>query len=855
MRNVLRFAWRMLRRDARAGELRLLVAALVVAVAALTAVGFFADRVRQALEREANQLLGADLLLTADHPWPPAVADEARQRGLSLVETRTFPSMVSIGQGDGLRAQLAEIKAVSEGYPLRGSLRVASARQGADAPAAGIPAPGTVWVDERLASALSLAQSVAQSADLGETIAVGQQALRAAAVLTLEPDRGVNFFSVAPRLLMNLADLPATGLIQPGSRITYRLLLAGEPSAVAAFRSRIEKTLERGERIEDAQNARPEIRAALDRAQTFLGLSALLTVVLAAVAIALASRRYLQRHLDPCAVMRCLGATQGFLLSVFLTQFALLGLVSSVLGCLVGYLAHFALYSWLAQLLATPLPQPGLIPALQGCVIGVLLLFGFSLPPLLQLKQVSTLRVLRREFSNGGLPPARLLGGYAIGLMMLAGLMLWVAGEIRLGAYVVGGFSAALLVFALIARLSIAIAARVRGGAGSRAGPGGIGWRYGLASLERRSAASVVQIVALSLGFMALLLLTVTRNDLIDAWRRAIPPDAPNRFVVNIQPDQLDGVRRAFAENQLSAQFAPMVRARLAKVNGVDLGAASFDDERAKRLIDREFNLSYRLDLPPGNVLTAGRSFSATDDGPGVEGVASVEDGLAKTLGLKVGDRLEFVIAGEKVKMRVIGLRKLNWDSMRVNFFVLTPPAVLEGYPASWITSFYLAPEQADFVNRLVGEFPNLTVVDVAAIVRQLQAIIDQVAQAVQFVFLFTLAAGVIVLYAALASAADERRYELAVMRALGARRAQLRRALLAEFAAIGGLSGLIAALGAIAVGQFLALRVFRFAVAIDFWLPFAALLGGAALVTAAGWFAASRLLGAPPLEALRSGG
>ena len=841
MKKSLAFALRALRRDARAGELRLLVAALVVAVAALTAVGFFADRVRQALDREANQLLGADLLLIADHPWPSTIIQDARQHGLAQAQTQTFPSMVAQGKGEGLRAQLVEIKAVSDGYPLRGSLRIADRQGGADSPTQIVPPPGTIWIDERLASSLP--------AEVGDFIAVGRQPLRVGAVLTLEPDRGVNFFSVAPRLLMNLADLPASALIQPGSRVSYRLLLAGEAKAIAAFRSRVERTLARGERIEDAQNARPEIRAALDRAQKFLGLSALLTVVLAAVAVALASRRYLQRHLDPCAVMRCLGATQGFLLRVFLAQFALLALLSAVLGCVVGYLAHFALYSWLAPLLATPLPQPGLLPALQGGVIGALLLFGFSLPPLLQLKQVSTLRVLRREFSRGGLPPGRLLGGYALGLAALAGLMFWVAGEVRLGAYVVGGFTVALVVFALVARTAIRVAALVRGRARSRRG---IGWRYGLASLERRSLASVVQIVALSLGLMALLLLTVTRNDLLDAWQRAIPRDAPNRFVINIQPDQLDGVRRAFAENKLDAEFAPMVRARLARVNDRDIGPGDFDDDRAKRLIDREFNLSYRMDLPPGNATTAGRWFSAADAG---QSVASVEDGLAKTLGLKVGDRLEFVIAGETVKMQIVGLRKLNWDSMRVNFFVLTPPALLEAYPASWITSFYLASERADFVNRLIGQFPNLTVVDVAAIVRQLQAIVDQVAQAVQFVFLFTLAAGIIVLYAALASAADERRYELALMRALGARREQLRATLLAEFAAIGGLSGLIAALGAIAVGQFLAQRVFQFEVAIDYWLPPAALLGGAALVTAAGWFAATRLLGAPPLEALRAGG
>ena len=434
--------------------------------------------------------------------------------------------------------------------------------------------------------------------------------------------------------------------------------------------------------------------------------------------------------------------------------------------------------------------------------------------------------------------------------------MFWVAGEARLGAYVVGGFSAALVIFALVARVAVRLASILRRGIGGvgdgRAG--GVGWRYGLASLERRSTASVVQIVALSLGFMALLLLTVTRNDLLNAWSRAIPPDAPNQFVVNIQPDQLDAVRRTFVESGLAAEFSPMIRGRLVRVNDKAVSPDEFEDDRAKRLIEREFNLSYRDDVPPGNKVVAGRWFapsSATSE----RSEASVEEGLAKTLGLKVGDRLEFTVGGETVDMQILNLRKLNWDSMRVNFFVLTPPEVLQEYPASWITSFHLPNESGTFVSQLVRAFPNLSVIDVGAILRQLQHIMDQVAQAVQFVFLFTLLAGVIVLYATLATAADERRYELAVMRALGARRDQLRRALLAEFAAVGGLSGLIASLGATIVGQLLATKVFNFEVEISYWLPPAAVVAGALLVTGAGWFAAARLMRAPPLEALRAGG
>jgi len=847
---ILPFSWRMLRRDARAGELRLLVAALLIAVAALTAVGFFADRVRQALARESHQLLGADLLLTADHPWSEAITGEARARGLQVVETQTFPSMVTRGSGDAVRAQLAEIKAVGTGYPLRGSLRVAADLNRADAPTRTVPSPGTIWIDERLASALA--------ARVGDSVTVGQISLRVAAILTLEPDRGVNFFSVAPRLLMSLDDLPATALLQVGSRVGYRLLLAGEAEAVKRFKNVIEPRLSRGERIEDPQNGRPEIRLALERAQRFLGLSALLSVVLAAVAVALGARRYVQRHLDPCAVMRCLGATQAVLVRIYVSQFVLLGIVATMLGCGLGYLAHFVLYAWLAPLLATPLPPPGWLPAGQGVLTGLVLLFAFALPPLLQLKRVSTLRVLRREL---GTPRSGLLGGYLLGFLTLSGLMLWVAGEVALGLWVVGGFTLALLIFAVTARLAVKAAALLRpNGHSGKGGWKGIGWRYGLASLERRAAASVVQIVALALGLMALLLLTAIRGDLLEAWRRSLPADAPNRFVINIQPEQVAPVRALLAAQGLPVELAPMVRGRLTRINGAEVSAASYTDDRAQRLIDREFNLSMRVDLPLGNRVSAGRWFvgadlaAATVDGREGVAAASVEDGLAQTLGLVVGDRLQFIVAGEAVELRIVGLRKVDWDTMRANFFVLTPPVVLEGYPASWITSFHLAPQKANVVNRLIVEFPNLTVIDVAAILRQLQEIMNQVAQAVQFIFLFTVAAGLIVLYAALVSAAEERRYELAVMRALGARRVQLQRTLLCEFAVVGGLAGLIAALGALAVGQFLAHQMFHFELAVDWCLPPLAIGCGALLVTTAGWLAAARLLHAVPLEALRAG-
>lgn len=824
-------AWRMLGRELRSGELRLLFAALAVAVAAVTAVGFFADRIRLALESEAQQLMGGDLVLIADQPWPDSVLDEARQRGLALAETRVFPSMV-IGAGG---PQLAEIKAVSGTYPLRGHLWAAWRAGEPGQPVAQGPQPGSVWLDERLAGALQAAP--------GDSVTLGQRRLRVAAILTQEPDRSFSLFGLAPRLLMHVDDLPASGLIQFGSRVTYRRLLTGEAKAVRAFRQWLETRLTRGQRLEDAQNARPEIRGALDRAQRFLGLATLLTVVLSAVSVTLAARRYMQRHLDACAVMRCFGVTQRGLLGLHAALFVGLAGVAVATGGALGFAAHFLLAHWLGAVLAIGLPMPGWLPLGMGAASAAVLLFGFAFPPLLQLARVPTLRVLRREL---GPPTPLLLGGYAVGVLLLAGLIVLVAGDRRLGGLAVLGFALAGLLFWLFARLA------VHALAGSR-GRGGFGWRQGLANLARHARTSSLQIVALAIGLMAMLLLTVTRGQLLDAWQKAIPADAPNRFVINIQPDQLPAIASQFLQAGIKAELQPMVRARLVRLAGRPVSAASFaDDERAQRLVEREFNLSWRGDLPAGNRLLAGQWFSPADAG---QGRASVEEGLARTLGIGLGDELVFMVEGQETRLVVSSLRKLDWDSMQVNFFVLTPPGVIDAVPASYITSFHLPASQQAFTRQLLTRFPNLTVIDVAAVINQFQAIIGQVAGAVQFVFLFTLLAGAIVLYSALLSAFEERRYELAIMRALGAHRHQLRQALLTELAVTGGIAGLIAALAAGALGQVIAWRVFDMSLPIDPWLPAAAALGGAALSMAVGWLAVRRLLNTPPLLSLRASG
>lgn len=824
----LRLALRMLARDWRAGELTVLGIALMLGVAALTSVGFLTDRVEQALRLQSHQLLGGDLLLTADHPWPDAFRGEAAARGLRLAESATFPSMVSLGDA----SVLAEVKAVSPGYPLRGSLRTAAVLNGADEPTARVPQAGEAWPDERLATTLGLAA--------GSALAVGRITVQSGPVLTMEPDRGMNVFALAPRLMINLGDLAATGLIQPGSRAYYRLHLAGEAAVVAGYETWAKARLGRGEKIESLDNARPEIRNVTERAQRFLRLAALLAVILAAVAAALAAERYMRRHLDGCAVMRCMGASARQLLLIHGGEFLAFGLVATLAGCGVGYGVQLALQQMLDGLLATTLPAPSLLPWLHGLLVGLTLVVGFALPPLLRLRRVPTLRVLRREWS--GSEPAS-VGAYLLGGLVLAGLMLWMAGEPRLGLIVLAGFLLALGFFALTARLLLAVLGRLR-----PAGRG-YGWRHGLANLRRRLAATLVQAVALALGLTALLLLTVARGDLLDSWIKRVPADAPNRFVINIQPDQRAAIADFFKARGLPRpELEPMVRGRLVQVNGNPAGPESFADERAQRLVDREFNLSWSAQLPAGNTVIGGRWHGATT---GAE--FSVEQGLAETLNLRLGDRLTYEIAGNRVEAIITSLRKLDWDSMRVNFFVMSPPAVLADFPASFITSFHLPADKAGAIPELVRRFPNITVIDVAALVKQLHATIDQVARAVQLVFGFAVLAGLAVLYAALQASGDERRHELAVLRALGARSRQLSGALVTEFAALGALAGLLAGIAASLIGWGLARFAFRldYLPQMELWLVGA--LAGVVLVVIAGWLGASSMLRQSALPALRA--
>ncbi|HKY01954.1 MAG TPA: FtsX-like permease family protein [Burkholderiales bacterium] len=821
-------AFRMLLRDWRAGELRVLALALVIAVSSVTSVGFFADRVRQALSEEAQQLIGGDVVLSADHALPPQYERNATERGLEHARAVNFISMARTKK----LTQLVGVKGVNPGYPLRGELRIAAAPGGEERIARGIPPQGSVWVDERLLPLLNV--------KVGSEIELGDMRFRIDALLRAEPDRGASFFNIAPRVLINETDVEATGLVQAGSRANFFLYVAGERTKTRDYEIWLKKQLARGEELQSLDNARPEMQRALERAQQFLGLTALLAVILAAVAVGLSTRRYTRRHLDSYAVMRCLGATQKRLTSLFVWEFIALGLIACAVGCALGYAAQVALEAFLGELVAATLPQPSLLPAVQGYITGLILLLGFALPPLLQLKNVPSLRVIRRDL---GLPKQSALLAYGLGFVSLAALLIWQAGDPTLAMYVLSGFVGAFFVFALAGYLSLRIVAAL----GKRAQ---LAWRYGFASLKRRSRSNTVQILSLSLGLMAILLLAFIHNDLLAAWRAQTPSDAPNRFMVNVQPDQREPMVEFFAANGLPPfELHPMIRGRLLEINGQPINIERYDEPRTRRLAEREFNLSYDERLPSNNVVSQGRWFGPQEFN---QGALSVEAGLAERLGIRIGDTITWNVAGERFSAPVTNLRTLEWDSMQVNFFVIGTPALLRDMPTTYISSFHVGGEHSAAMTRLSQRFPNITIIDVSAILRQAMEMIDQVARAVQFVFLFALGAGILVLYAALLATQDERAQEAAVMRALGASRAQVRTAQRAEFLALGLIAGLLASTGASVVGHVVAWKVFNLSYATNPWIWVVGPALALVCVSLNAWVGTRAALARPPIYALR---
>ena len=827
---ALRFALLALSRDWRSGELAVLLAALLVAVTALTGVGFFTDRIAQAVQQRAAEVLAADLRLNSTKSPDAAYEAFAAENDIQTARTASFPSVVFFGEESSLSA----VRAASPGYPLRGRVKISDAPFGPARETDALPGSGEAWLDSRLLARLGAA--------IGDRVNVGASSFVVTQVLDYRPDQGSAFVDLAPSLLIPLADLEATELLGPGSRATWSVLFAGTPAAVRAFKPLLAERKQEGERLIDVSEESPQIQSSSNRAGRFLNLSAMITVLLAAIAVAMAARRYTQRHLDNVAVMKCLGASQRLVLQVTSIELALIALIAAIVESALGYLAQAALTWLLGDLVRADLPPPTLAPAILGTATSLAILVGFALPPMLQLKRVPPARVLRRNLEP---PPLRYSVSYGLAVAALLGVLFWLVRDAKLVAYVAAGIAVTLAVLYGAGFLLVKLAGRLRGAVG-------VAWRYGLANLARRGRESVVQVVAFGLGLMVLLLLAVVRNDLLEDWRASLPENTPNFFMINIPADQLAEFGQFVAGRGLpKPQLFPMIRARMTAINGRPIEELRPASDRGRGFAEREQNLSWAKDLQADNEIVAGRWWREDDYG---KPLVSVSTDYEEELGLQLGDKLRFDVAGETLEAEITSFREVQWDSFRPNFFLVFAPGTLDGLAGTWLTSMKLDAEQRKLLVDLVRSFPSVSVFDIDAILAQVRDVIDRASLAVQYVFLFTLAAGIMVLLAAIQATRDERRYESAMLRTLGARRRVVLAGVASEFIALGMLAGVLAAIGATVAGWLLATEVFDLEYTIDPWVWVIGLVAGAVIVGGAGTFAARNVINHPPISTLREG-
>jgi putative ABC transport system permease protein len=814
-------------RDWRSGEVVVLVAALVVAVGAMSAVTFFTDRVRSAVAQQAGEALAADLRIESINPLSPELESAAVRHGLQTAAVVSFRSVVIAGEA----TSLADVRGVSAGYPLRGAVEVADSLGASPHTIAGAPPRGEVWAEPSLLARLG--------AVVGDEVEVGTLRLRVSQTLEFRPDEGWRFMEIAPTALLNLEDVFASGLLAPGSIAEYEALYAGDSGALAEFRAEIEPTLRPQEDIEDFRDGRPEVRASVTNAERFLVLAALVSVLLGGVAVAMASRRFVARRLDAAALMKCLGARHREVLTLHVLQLLALVLVAAVVGSALGFVAQFGLTALLADFVEADLPPPSATGVVLGPLTALAVAIGCALPPLLQLGGVPPARVLRNDI---GPPPLRYTTIYGVAAAAVTGLMYVLFGDLQLILYLFGGAVATFFVLYFAGRLLVVALQRFRGGVG-------VAWRYGIANVARRGRESSVQVVAFGIGLMVLLLLTSVRTELMTEWQATLPEEAPNHFLINIQPDERAGIAATLAASGLpEATFTPLVRARISHINGQPAAEYPALTERGRNELEDETNLTWAGELSTDNEIVSGQWWSGEPAIPEL----SLEDELRQAIGLQLGDEVTYAIGGENFTARLTSTRLVHWDSFRPNFFMVLSPGAIEQFAHTFITSAYVPLDRRSVTVDLVRQFPGVSVLDIGAVLDQVRRAMDRAALAVQYVFMFTLAAGIMVLLAAIQSTRDERLFESAVLRTLGARRSVVLQGVAAEFTALGVLAGTLAAAGAAAIGYVLATQLFELRYVPSLMLWIGGLVVGAAVVGISGTLAVRSVVNESPVATLR---
>jgi len=823
-----RLAGKLLARDWRAGELTVLVIALLVAVTALTGVAFLTDRVGQAVELRAAESLAADLRLASPRPIDLQYTYQAEQNSLETARVTSMPSVVFAGEAN----TLAAIRAVTGGYPLRGVLKISDRLLGEITPTTQIPGPGEAWASPRLMARLGI--------DSNTEIEVGGTLLTLTKVLDFRPDEGWSFVDLAPTLLINESDLEATQLIQPGSRVSYRMLFAGSRADVDEFKPLLEEQLADGEGLSDIHDTNPQIRSSMERAGRFLNLASLVSVLLAAVAVAMAARRYSHRHRDRIALMKCMGASQSMIFRSSVLQLAMLAIAGGIIGALLGFFAQLGLAWLMRDMIGQSLPAPGLQPALLGMVTSLSILSGFALPDLAQMGKTPPLRVLRQDIDP---PPLRYGVSWLAGVIAVLALLLWIMRDTQLVLTIFAGVALTFIALGLTGWLLVKSLQGFRGAAG-------VAWRYGLANLARRGRESVVQVVAFGLGLMVLLLLSTVRTELMDTWQQSLPENAPNQFLINIQPHEVEPMTAFLDQSGLRIpDFVPLVRARMTSINGEDVTQMTFEDPQGERWARRDSNLSWTSTQQADNRIVQGKFWDSGFSGSEV----SVEQDFGRELGLSLGDELGFDIAGEFVSATVTSFRTVEWDSFSPNFFMVFSPGVLEPFPATYISSLHVEETDRAAVLNLMREFPSVTAIDLDAVLGQVRDVMDKAAMAVQAVFVFTLLAGLTVLWAAVQATRDERRYESAMLRTFGASKRRVLTGVAVEFVAIGLLAGILAAAGASLAGYLLATRLFELEYHLSPMLWLAGPVVGMLFVGVSGMAATWRVITHAPLSVLRA--